>query len=68
MNEELISRGLAAIDEAQGFSSTRVHTDFMTLLMKRERAAKSRGVGMWEGSEYEGWGRRVLRRLLWWRK
>ena len=63
VNKELLAQGLGSIDEVNGFHSTKDCTHFVVGLQKVERVAKRKGVGVWEGGEYEGWWRKVWRTL-----
>lgn len=67
VNEELLAQGLGSIDEVNGFHSNKDHTHFVLGLQKVEHVAKRKGMGVWEGGEYEGrWrkARRYLRRVF----
>ena len=43
---------MGSVTEVKGHSSNADHANFMTGLLKSERAAKTRGRGLWEGTEY----------------
>lgn len=63
VNEELLAQGLGSIDEVNGFHSNKDHTHFVLGLQKVEQVAKRKGVGVWEGGEYEGRWRKTRRSL-----
>lgn len=64
MNEELLAQGLGSIDDTMhGFHSNEDYVHFAHGLVKVEQVAKRKGVGVWEGGEYETWWRRARRWL-----
>ena len=66
MNEELLAQGLGTIDDTMhGFQSKEDYVDFARGLMKVEQVAKRKGLGVWEGGEYESWWRKTRRTLRW---
>ena len=61
VNEALVTAGLATVTDTKGFHSNKQYASFMTSLTRRELQAQRKGVGMWAGSDYESWTRKVLR-------
>ena len=63
VNEQLLAKGLGSLDEVKGFKNDKDYTNFIHRLGQRETAAKRMGTGMWEGSEYVSWWRRLAKVL-----
>ena len=63
VNEQLLGAGLGSLDEVTGFKDNKSYIKFMQQLGKNEHTAKRKGVGLWEGSEYMVWWRRLLTAL-----
>ena len=63
MNEQLLAEGLGALDEVTGFKNAKDYTNFIHRLGTRETTAKRTGAGMWKGSEYVSWWRRLAKML-----
>ena len=63
VNEQLLAKGFGSLDEVTGFKNEKGYTNFIHRLGRREMTAKRTGAGMWEGSEYVSWWRRLGRLL-----
>ena len=63
MNEQLLVKGLGSLDEVKGFKNSKGYTNFIHRLGQKETTAKRTGAGMWEGSEYVSWWRRLAKML-----
>ena len=63
VNEQLLAKGLGSLDEVRGFKDSKDYTNFIHRLGQRETTAKRTGAGMWKGSEYVSWWRRLAKML-----
>ena len=63
VNEQLLAKGLGSLDEVRGFKNSKEYTNFIHRLGQREMTAKRTGAGMWKGSEYVSWWRRLAKML-----
>ena len=63
MNEQLLAKGFGSMDEVTGFKRHKDYTNFIHRLGRREMTAKRTGAGLWKGSEYVSWWRRLTRML-----
>ncbi len=52
VNEDLLASGIGSVAEVNGFTSNADRADFLSGLIKSEKAAKSRGKGVWKGTEH----------------
>ncbi len=66
VNEALVSRGLGSVEEVRGFKSSEGHAKFMEAMGRREREARGRGWGVWEGHRDVALWRKAVR--FWRRK
>ena len=63
MNEQLLAKGFGSLDEVTGFTNQKNYTNFIHRLGRKEMNAKRTGAGVWEGSEYVSWWRRIAKTL-----
>lgn len=63
VNEQLLAKGFGSLDEVTGFKNSKDYTKFIHRLGQVEMTAKRGGAGMWKGSEYVSWWRRVAKTL-----
>lgn len=52
INEELLTSGIGSVREVTGVSENADYGQFMSILVASEQVAKSRGEGIWRGTEH----------------
>ena len=57
-NAELLKLGMASVTETQGVVSNSEYAKLMTTLLRSEQTARSKGIGVWYGTEYVTWWNR----------
>ena len=63
MNSLLIANGLGSLNEVCGAKNHQTYSKLVQSLAKSEQEAKGKGRGMWEGTEYVVWWRRLAKRF-----
>lgn len=52
VNEEMLAAGVGSVGEVTGVTENAAASKFMSGLVQSERVAKTRGKGVWQGSEH----------------
>lgn len=61
VNNLLVANGLGSLDEVRGVKDHKTYNKLVQGLAKSEQEAKRKGRGLWEGTAYVVWWRRLAK-------